>query len=102
MSDLINSPAHYMGAYGLEALDVIENFVDGLEGLQAYYQGNVIKYVLRWPKKGGLQDLKKARVYLDKLIEDMELAEDIEREDALNGNCTAVRIERKDGTHEVD
>jgi hypothetical protein len=34
-----------------------------------YFEGNVVKYVSRWKNKGGLEDLKKARHYLDKLIE---------------------------------
>lgn len=34
-----------------------------------YYQGNVSKYLFRWRDKGGLEDLKKARHYLDKYIE---------------------------------
>ena len=34
-----------------------------------YFEGNIIKYVSRWRHKGGLQDLEKARHYLDKLIE---------------------------------
>jgi hypothetical protein len=34
-----------------------------------YLEGNVIKYVSRWKDKGGIIDLKKARHYLDKLIE---------------------------------
>jgi hypothetical protein len=34
-----------------------------------YLEGNVVKYVSRWKDKGGLQDLEKARHYLDKLIE---------------------------------
>jgi hypothetical protein len=34
-----------------------------------YFEGNVVKYVSRWRSKGGLQDLKKARHYLDLLIE---------------------------------
>lgn len=34
-----------------------------------YFEGNVVKYVSRWRKKGGVQDLEKARHYLDKLIE---------------------------------
>ncbi|WP_078392042.1 DUF3310 domain-containing protein [Shouchella patagoniensis] len=40
---------------------------------QANYEGfligNVIKYVTRYPKKNGLEDLKKARDYLDKAID---------------------------------
>lgn len=34
-----------------------------------FCEGNVIKYVVRWSVKGGLQDLQKARHYLDLLIE---------------------------------
>jgi hypothetical protein len=34
-----------------------------------YFEGNIIKYVSRWRHKGGMQDLEKARHYLDKLIE---------------------------------
>lgn len=34
-----------------------------------YLEGNVIKYVSRWKDKGGVDDLRKARHYLDKLIE---------------------------------
>lgn len=34
-----------------------------------YFEGNVIKYVTRWRTKGGIEDLKKARHYLDLLIE---------------------------------
>ena len=34
-----------------------------------YFEGNVIKYVSRWRHKGGVEDLRKARQCLDKLIE---------------------------------
>jgi hypothetical protein len=34
-----------------------------------YFEGNIVKYVSRWKEKGGVDDLKKARHYLDKLIE---------------------------------
>lgn len=34
-----------------------------------YFEGNIVKYVSRWRDKGGINDLKKARHYLDKLIE---------------------------------
>ena len=36
-----------------------------------YLEGNVIKYVSRYKEKHGLEDLKKARHYLDKLIEEI-------------------------------
>jgi hypothetical protein len=34
-----------------------------------YLDGNAVKYLSRWRHKGGVQDLKKARHYIDKLIE---------------------------------
>lgn len=37
-----------------------------------FWQGNVIKYVMRYDAKNGLEDLKKARRYLDMQIELME------------------------------
>jgi len=37
-----------------------------------YLEGNVIKYVSRYKKKGGVADLRKAQHYLQKLIETIE------------------------------
>lgn len=37
-----------------------------------FLEGNIIKYVCRWRKKNGVEDLKKARTYLDKLIREAE------------------------------
>lgn len=45
-----------------------------------YFQGQITKYVMRWRKKGGLQDLQKARHFLDKYIE-VETAKDKEAEE---------------------
>jgi hypothetical protein len=61
MNDEVNSPAHYMQG----SMEVIE----AIEGMNLnYHQGNVIKYVSRYNMKGGIQDLQKARWYLDRLI----------------------------------
>ena len=38
----------------------------------SYLEGNVVKYVSRWRVKGGIEDLKKAQHYLQKLIEGAE------------------------------
>ena len=40
----------------------------------AFVEGNVVKYVTRWQDKGGVEDLRKARHYLDLLIEHTEAA----------------------------
>jgi hypothetical protein len=39
------------------------------EAFAGFLEGNTIKYLARWRSKGGVQDLQKARHYLDKLIE---------------------------------
>lgn len=46
------------------------------EQLQGYYLGNALKYLLRFQNKNGLEDLKKARVHLNWLIEKMEKDDD--------------------------
>jgi|SRR6185312_2120560 len=72
MRDSINSPQHYRFA-GFEAIDIIEAVSRTIaEPKWAFLNSNVLKYVMRWPRKDGLRDLKKARWYLDRLIADME------------------------------
>lgn len=70
--DNINNPSHYQGANGLEGIEVIDNFIGNLQGKAAWSWGNAIKYMLRFQKKNGLEDLKKARKNLDWLIEEIE------------------------------
>jgi len=66
-ADNINHPAHYMGK--IECIEAIEAQVDDFT---SYLHGNIVKYVWRFRKKGGTEDLKKARWYLERLIEEME------------------------------
>lgn len=84
MSDMINHPDHYMSESGLEVINVIDAFTENLEGREAVYTANVIKYICRWKEKNGLEDLKKARWYLDRLIEFVEEAEDEPIKNVLN------------------
>ena len=66
--DKVNHPSHY-NQNGMEVWDVIKAFTSDLNGAEAFYAGNVIKYVLRWNHKNGIEDLEKAKAYIDKLIE---------------------------------
>ena len=70
--DMVNHPAHYKTKNGLETIDVIEAFTEDLKGIEATDTGNVLKYMCRWPHKNGLEDLNKARWYLDHLIAHVE------------------------------
>lgn len=66
--DMINHPSHYISETGLETIDVVEAFTFDLKGIEATDTGNIIKYISRWKKKNGLQDLEKAQWYLNHLI----------------------------------
>lgn len=67
-SSSVNHPSHYNQG-GMEVWDVIKAFTSNLSGAEAFYAGNAIKYILRWDKKNGIEDLEKAKVYIDKIIE---------------------------------
>lgn len=76
--DTINHPDHYQSANGLEVIDVIKEFTSGLEGIEATDTGNILKYICRWKKKNGVEDLKKAKWYLEHLIDYVESTESTE------------------------
>ena len=64
MSDSVINPAHYSGE--IEAIEIIERIVDGLDGADAFLLGNVLKYALRAGRKGE-DDLDKANNYAHRL-----------------------------------
>lgn len=70
--DMVNHPPHYQADNGMEVINVIESYTDGLMGIEATDTGNVIKYICRWKNKNGLEDLKKAKWYLEHLIKHLE------------------------------
>lgn len=65
MKDNIN-PTHYKQG-SVECIDAIESAMD-IEPFKGYLKGNVLKYCWRYENKGGVEDLKKANWYLNKLI----------------------------------
>lgn len=74
-SDNVNHPSHYeLEGLGVEVIDVIRSIL-GPERFCGYCKGNVIKYILRADKKNHLEDLEKARVYLNWLIETYKTGE---------------------------
>lgn len=59
--DMVNHPPHYE-CLKPEPIDVIESWD------LPFHEAQVLKYTVRWKGKGGVEDLKKARFYLDRLI----------------------------------
>lgn len=70
--DKVLKPEHYT-LNKIETLDYIDDNLG--ENIEYYYIGNVIKYVSRYRHKGGVQDLQKAKFYLDRLIKKMSKEE---------------------------
>lgn len=70
--DMVNHPSHYQSESGLEVIDVIKAFTSNLTGVEATDTGNVLKYMCRWKNKNGVEDLKKAKWYLEHLINNVE------------------------------
>ena len=71
--DMVNKPPHYQSAE-VECIDAIKAATG--DGFGYHLAGTIIKYIWRYQHKGNpVQDLKKARWYLDKLIEWCDPAE---------------------------
>ena len=67
--DMVNSPPHY-NQTGIECIHAISAATD--KGFKYYLQGNVMKYLWRFDYKDKpLEDLQKAKWYLEKLIEEV-------------------------------
>ncbi len=69
--DKVNHPSHYKDQGSIECIEAIESQLTP-EEYQGYLRGNCVKYLWRWKNKGGVEDLKKTRWYLDRLIETEE------------------------------
>lgn len=69
--DAVNHPSHYTQNGNIESIESIEASMEPME-FQGYLKGNIQKYLWRYRDKNGLEDLKKARWYLNKLIEQYE------------------------------
>lgn len=63
-----NQTPNYYQVGSKEAIDYISEIIKDLQGQEAFCCGNVLKYIIRYKNKNGVEDLKKARNYIDKLI----------------------------------
>lgn len=67
VKETVNHPSHYNKS-SIECIDAIAAAVAELSGEEAFNTGNAIKYLWRWKDKGGIEDLKKARWYIERII----------------------------------
>lgn len=92
--DVVNHPSHYeTGKY--ECIDVMEE-VFGREAVESFCVCNAFKYLYRHKRKNRLEDLKKARWYLDRVIESKEEHGDTAVADTLDqvlDDYNALKVE---------
>lgn len=70
MKDNVN-PQHYKNGK-IECIDALEAATIGKSGYEGFLVSNIIKYLWRYENKNGIEDVKKAQWYLNKLIEKLE------------------------------
>ncbi len=71
MADNVNHPTHYTKG-SIECIAALEAATVGKIGIEAICVANVIKYLWRYEEKNGLEDVYKAKWYLNRLIKKME------------------------------
>lgn len=65
MTDFM-TPAHYVLEDGSDSMDVLEKIL-GREQFKGFLRGNALKYLIRYEQKGGVDDLRKALDYIERL-----------------------------------
>lgn len=67
MTDFM-TPKHYVLEDGSDSMDVLEKIL-GREQFKGFLRGNALKYLIRYEQKGGVDDLRKALDYIERLVE---------------------------------
>lgn len=70
-NDMVNHPSHYTQG-GIECIDALKAATVSKTGIEAVCTANAIKYLWRYEEKNGIEDVKKARWYIDRLIKELE------------------------------
>lgn len=65
------NPQHYKNGE-VECIDALKAATVNKSGIEAVCTANIIKYLWRYESKNGLEDVRKARWYLDRLIQEIE------------------------------
>lgn len=88
--DNVNQPDHYTQA-GIECIDAITAAVSGKSGIEAVCVSNVIKYLWRYELKNGLEDVKKAQWYLNRLVAELDKPTECEHDWRLILWCSDIK-----------
>ena len=69
--DMVNHPQHYTQC-GIECIDALKAATVGKRGIEAVCVANVIKYLWRYEEKNGIEDIRKAKWYIERLLKELE------------------------------
>ena len=69
--DTVNHPQHYTQG-GIECIDALKAATVGKRGIEAVCVANVIKYCWRYEEKNGIEDVRKAKFYIERLLKELE------------------------------
>ena len=69
--DMVNHPKHYTQG-GIECIDALKAATVGKRGIEAVCVANVIKYLWRYEEKNGIEDVRKAKWYVERLLSELE------------------------------
>ncbi len=69
MADNVNNPTHYTGE--VECIEAIKSSMSN-ESFKGYIKGNIIKYIWRYERKNGAEDLLKAQWYVNRLVKEIQ------------------------------
>lgn len=67
---MINSPSHYW--FPVQPIDYVKPIVAEMDGFEGACTKDIVKYISRWHRKNGIEDVKKAKRYAEMLIEYLE------------------------------
>lgn len=69
--DMVNHPQHYTQG-GIECIDALKAATVGKHGIEAVCVANIIKYLWRYEEKNGVEDVRKAKWYIERLLKELE------------------------------
>ena len=69
--DMVNHPQHYTQG-GIECIDALKAATVGKRGIEAVCVANVIKYLWRYEEKNGIEDVRKAKWYVERLLKELK------------------------------
>ena len=69
--DMVSHPKHYTQG-NIECIDALKAATVGKRGIEAVCVANVIKYLWRYEEKNGIEDVRKAKWYIERLLKELE------------------------------